>query len=240
MSFKDLTPEQRAAMVAKSAATRRANAAAKTRAALEAVQTPSDKGISRQASAQVLAAFNEPAEPQTLADLGFVAPVEEAPGLDVLSVEEIEAARIAGRKKYADEQKRKARQAATDAAYDDARRDAGTMPADEEEARARKEIVSIRIQMPTLRKPTGGELPPEPIILDQRVFVSGRTYQVERHVANYLASLMDHVRRHVNQVDGRSKTYYAQDVGQMIYQGGTAAGGAGGPSFDAIHRRPAA
>lgn len=222
MSFKHMTPEQREAARAKGAATRAVTKAAKL-------------------AAQPLQPFNEPIEPQepaTLADLGFRAE-EEALIDDVLTPEEIEAAKVAGRKKYADEQRKKARQAALDGAYDEARRDAGTMPADEEEARQRNELVQIRIQMPTLRKPTGGELPPEPILIDQKVFVSGRTYTVERHVAVYLASLMDHARRHVNQVDGRSKTYYAQEIGQMIYQGGVAAGGPGGPSFDALHRRPA-
>lgn len=221
MSFKDLTPEQRAAMREKSAATRRANAAKRAVAI-----PPSDEGE----------------RPVSLADLGFAAAIDDdvLPTDGLLTAEEIEAAKAAGRKKYLDEQKKKARQAMTDLAYDEARREAGVMPPDEEDRKAREELVQVRVQMPTLRKPTGGELPPEPILLDQRLFVSGRTYTVERHVAVYLVGLMDLARRHVNQVDGRSKTYYAEGVGQMIYQGGAAAGGPAGPSFGAIHRRPAA
>jgi hypothetical protein len=102
-------------------------------------------------------------------------------------------------------------------------------------------MVTIRVSMPALRKAAGhGELPPEPIIIDQKIFHSGVSYQVPRAQAVYIASLMDLARRHVNQVDGRSRTYYAEGVGQMIYQGGAAAGGgSAGQSFEAIHRRPA-
>jgi hypothetical protein len=49
---------------------------------------------------------------------------------------------------------------------------------------------------------------------------------------------MDKNRRHLAQVDGRSRTVYHAGSGQMIYQGGAATGGPAGPSFAAIHRRP--
>ena len=221
MSFKDFTPEQRKAAQAKSAATRLANKAKKL-AAPELMNEPI-----------------EAQEPATLADLGCAAPTEDDFVAEILTSEEIEAAKEAGRKRYRDEERAKAKKAALDAAYDEARREAGAMPADEDEARALHELVQVRVMLPTLRKPIGGELPPEPIIIDQRVFVSGRTYTVERHVAVFLVSMMDLARRHINQVDGRSRTYYAQEQGTMIYQGGTAAGGPTGPSFDAIHRRAA-
>lgn len=214
MSFKDITPEKRAAMVAKAAATRRAKAAIKA-APLEAPELPQDA-------------------PPTLASLGFGAATE------YLSTEEIAAAQEAGRKRYRDEQRSLARKAAVDAAYNEARSESGAVPPDEEWLRYQLDLVQVRIQMPTMRKPGGGELPPEPIIIDQKLFVSGRTYTVERHVGVYLASLMDLARRHVNQVDGRSRTYYSQEIGTMVYQGGEAKGGGPAVTFDAIHKRAAA
>jgi hypothetical protein len=94
--------------------------------------------------------------------------------------------------------------------------------------------------MPRLRKPTGGDHPPDPIIIDQTAYHSGRHYKRPRGRALYCLYVMDQARRHVNQVDGRSQTYYHANTGQMVYQGGTAAGGGMfGTSFDALHKRPA-
>ena len=220
MSFKDLTDDQRKAMREKSAATRRANAAkrhAETPPPALATDVPS------------------------LADLGFAAELEEDFVPDgFLTAEEILAAEEEGRRRYRDEQRKKARKSIADAAFLAAQQADGTEPPDAAELRYQTELVQVRVEMPRLRKPTGGEQPPEPIILDQRVFVSGRTYTVERRLAVYLADLMDKARRHVNQVDGRGRVYYSQEAGAVIYQGGLAQGGVVSPSFDAIHRRPAA
>jgi U3 small nucleolar ribonucleoprotein component len=178
-------------------------------------------------------------EPMTLADLGL-APADD-PFDDVLTAAEISEIRKAARTKVDAERKNKHKKALMDAALEEYRREAGEIPLDEEQRKYNEEMVTIRVSMPTLRKAAGhGEHAPEPIILDQKIFHSGGTYTVPRAQAVYIANLMDLARRHVNQVDGRSRTYYAEPVGQMIYQGGTAAGGGSiGQSFDAIHRRPA-
>lgn len=176
---------------------------------------------------------SEPAisEPETLP------PAEEEPLDDILTKEEIEAIRREAKKKIAEESRKERRQAFMKAALDDARREAGTMPQSEEWKREMDEEVTVYVDLPRLRKVTGGELPPDPIMLDQRVFVAGRTYRVPKRVAIYLQDLMDKARRHVRSVDGRSFTQYDERVGQMIYQGGVAGGGPNGPSFDAIHQR---
>lgn len=226
MSFKDLTPDQRQAMREKSAATRKANREARLSA---------EKPPHREAAAPIIAE-----QAPTLADLGFV-PEEDDLTLsdDILTPEEIRAAEEAGRKRYRDEQRSKRKKAIADAAYTGAQREDGAMPVDEADLAYQTELVQVYVQMPRMRKPMGGEHPPEPIILDGRVYASGRTYSVERRVAVYLADLMDKARRHVNQVDGRGRIMYNEQIGTMIYQGGIAQGGPNGPTFDAIHRRAA-
>jgi hypothetical protein len=120
------------------------------------------------------------------------------------------------------------------------RRKAGEIPADEEAKKYNAELVSVYVQMPTLRKPNGGEHEPEPIILDQKVYRSGRWYHdVPRGVAVYLMDRMDQARRHVSQVEGRSRSYFNPSQFQVVHQGGTAAGGGSlGLAFDSIHKRP--
>jgi hypothetical protein len=120
------------------------------------------------------------------------------------------------------------------------RRKAGEIPADEELKKYNAELVSVYVQMPTLRKPNGGEHDPEPIILDQKVYRSGRWYHdVPRAVAVYLMDRMDQARRHVSQVEGRSRSYFNPSQFQVIHQGGAAAGGGSlGLAFDSIHKRP--
>jgi hypothetical protein len=222
MSMKDWTPEQRREMQRKAAETRAANKAAKASRPPRPNPPPS-----------------QPEEPLTLAALGLGSP--EEPFDDVLTAAEIAEIRKAARAKVDAERKNKHKKALMDAALDEFRREAGEIPVDEEQRRYNEEMVTLHVSMPTLRKAAGhGEHAPEPIIIDQKIFHSGRSYQVPRAQAVYIASLMDLARRHVNQVDGRSRTYYAEGIGQTIYQGGPAAGsGGGGASFDAIHRRPA-
>jgi hypothetical protein len=221
MSFKDFTPEQRRANAEKAAATRRAKAAAKRQEAV-------DGGLP------------DTQEAPTLADLGLK--VEDDGSYwesEILTEAEKDAIRAAERKRIHDEERAAARKAFVEEIRQQVRREAGTIPVSEEDKAYREELVQVRVQMPALRKPTGGEQAPEPILLDGRVYVSGRTYTVERQVAVFLVSIMDQNRRMVNQADGRSRAYYAERAGTMIYQGGLAQGGGMGPSFDAIHRRPA-
>lgn len=123
-------------------------------------------------------------------------------------------------------------------AIDRQRRKAGEIPDDEELKKYNEEKVSVYVQMPTLRKPTGGEHAPEPIIIDQKFYVSGRWYHdIPRALAVYLMDRMDQARRHVNTVEGRSRSYFSPTSFQMVHQGGVAYGG-GGPSFDGVHQRP--
>lgn len=163
-------------------------------------------------------------------------PIEEERLDDLLSNDEIEEIRARARKKVADEDKKERANKFYEAALNDARRAAGIMDPAEEYRQEMAEQVRVFIDLPRLRKAAGGELAPDPIIIDQRMFVAGQVYEVERGLAIYLYYLMDQARRHVNAVDGRSRTYYNGSA--MIYQGGQALGGPTGPSFDAIHRRP--
>lgn len=228
MSFKDLTPEARRAAQAKAAATRRqknADARAARLAAANAEPQP------------------EPAEiAPTLAELGLRAEPEDDIRLDeILTNEEIEAIKVRARAQVAADRKKARSKILMDLALAEARRESGDTPVDEERERELAQITSIRINLPRLRLANGREAQPDPIIIDQRMFVHGRTYQVTVAQYEYLMDLMNKAWMHVAQVDGRSRTYYSEQIGTMIYQGGMASGGSlgVGVSFDAVHRRAA-
>ena len=220
MSFADIPPEKRREMRAK------------------AQETRNRKKAEKLAAEQAGAAETPP----TLADLGLVAEPEDDYRIDpeeILSNEEIEAIRAEAKAKVAADQKKARRKLVYDLAMVEARREAGEIPFDEERERELAEKTQIRINLPRHRLATGRELPPDPIILDQRIFNHGRTYTVTRAEAEYLMDRMARSWEHMAQVDGRSKTYYNEQLGTMMYQGGAATGGGGfGMSFDSIHRRP--
>jgi hypothetical protein len=174
---------------------------------------------------------HEAAEPQ-------IVKAEEEDLFDgILTQEELEAIRKAAREKVGEEKKKEIARAYMEEQLDLARREAGTMPGDEAFRKYMEEEVEVYVDLPRLRKVTGGELAPDPIMIDQQMFVAGRHYRVPRALGLYLNDLMDKARRHVRAVDGRSYTQYDERIGQMVYQGGIAAGGPGSPGFDAIHQR---
>jgi hypothetical protein len=233
MSFAHLTPEQRRAAQQKSAATRKANrdASKKRLAGMNNVMLEPDaeETLDRLASLDV-------AEPLILKT-----PEPEDAWIEgILTDAEKEELRAAAQKKAREDKHKAARAAYAKEQLEIARRDLGSVPADEEFRTLMQEEVRIYIDMPRMRKPTGGEQDPEPIIIDQVAYSSGRYYSVDRGKAIYIQHLMDQARRHVNQIDGRSRTYYNAGIGQMIYQGGPAIGGGSlGTSFDALHKRSA-
>jgi hypothetical protein len=196
--------------------------------------TPQDK-LAAAALAEIAAAKAEPevSEPQVLPS-----PVDEERLDDLLDDDEIAEIKARAKRDVDKERKKERAKKLYDAALAEARREAGTMPADEAFAAEMEQSVQIYIDLPRLRKANGGEVDPDPIIIDQRIFQPGRTYTVNMGLAIYLNDLMDKNRRHLAQVDGRSRTVYHQSSGQMIYQGGAASGGPNGPSFGAIHKRP--
>lgn len=218
-SFKDLSPEQRRVMLAKSHETARRNRQAKAAA---------KKAPPKEAEPA------EPAEPMQLPS-----PIDEDLLDGILS--ETEKAEIVAeaRKKVREEQKKKVRKAYAEQAVLDARRAVGVVPANEEFDLTMKEKVSVFIDMPRMRKPNGGVQDPEPIIIDGTIYVTGRSYEVERGKAIYLTWLMDQNRHHVNQVNGYPRAYYEPNRMQVMWQGGTASGGSFGPGFDSLHKRPA-
>ena len=223
MSFAHFTPEQRAEAQRKSAETRRRK-----------------KGRWRPRS-------HEPAvsaeTPVSLEDLGLAADVEEDYRLDdILSNAEIEAIRVKAREDVAKERRKARARTFLDLATEEARREHGMVPVDEARQRELEEMTEIRITLPRLRTPppNSRDIPPDPIILDQRMFFHGRTYQVTRAQFEYIADLQNRAWMHMAQVEGRGRTYYSDTLGTMVYQGGTAQGGAfGATSFDAVHRRSA-
>ena len=214
MSWAHLSPEAREAARVKGLEKRRANKAAKL-AALEA-------------------------GPEISQPVDLVPVIEPDPTLDLLSDEEIEEIRAQEKKKYDAEKKNLLKKAAAEQIRLELRRTGGDIPDDEEQVRRNKEMVLITIRMPRLRKPNGGEQDPEPIIIDRKMFAPNRTYEVTRGQADMLQWIMDSARKHVNSVDGRSRSYYSGELGTVIHQGGIASGGGSlGTSFDSIHRRPA-
>ena len=231
MSF---TPEGRQ----KALATKARKKAERLAAAAKAGQSPVDEVISKKIASEALAEF-----PQTLADLGLAAEPEDDFRLDdILSNEEIEAIRAKAREDVAKERKKARARSFLDLATEEARREYGMVPADEARQRELEEMTEIRITLPRLRTPppNSRDIPPDPIILDQRLFSHGRTYQVTRAQYEYIMDLQHKAWMHMAQVEGRSRTYYSDTLGTMVHQGGIAYGGPSGPSFDAIHRRPAA
>jgi hypothetical protein len=194
--------------------------------------------VAKAALAEIAAAAKAEGEAEVSEPMVLPSPIDEERLDDLLDDDEI--AEIKARaKRDVDKERRKERaKKLYDAALAEARREAGTMPADEAFAAEMEEPVQIYIDLPRLRKANGGEVDPDPIIIDQRIFQPGRTYTVNMGLAIYLNDLMDKNRRHLAQVDGRSRTVYHQGSGQMIYQGGAASGGPNGPAFAAIHKRP--
>jgi hypothetical protein len=177
-------------------------------------------------------------EPEVSEPLTLPSPIDEDRLDDLLDDDEIAEIKARARREVDKERKKARAKKLYDAALAEARREAGTLPVDEAWAAEMEQPVRVYIDLPRLRKANGGEVDPDPIIIDQRIFQAGRTYEVPFGMAVYLNDLMDKNRRHMAQVDGRSRTVYHQSTGQMIYQGGAAAGGPGGPSFTAIHKRP--
>jgi hypothetical protein len=218
-TFADMTPEQRAAARAKAHESARRNREAK-----KALLTP-----------------DAPPEAEVAEPVKIAAPVDELDPFDgLLTDEEKTEIERAANKRAREDQRKKLKAAYAKEMLEKAQRELGSTPPDEAHKQWVEEQVRIYVDMPRLRKPTGGEHDPEPIIIDQTAYASGRYYDVPRGKAIYLLYLMDQAKRHVNQVDGRSRTYYNQTSGQMIYQGGAASGGGSfGTSFDALHKRPA-
>jgi hypothetical protein len=214
--FQNWTAEQRSAFAKKAEATKRAKREMEKPA--EAEEVP------------------EVAKPVKLA-----APEDNYDEFDgLLSDAEKAEIEAAARKRAREEKRKKIKSAYAKEMLEKAQREIGTMPVDEEWRAYNEEPCRIYVDMPRMRKPDGkGEHDPEPIMIDQTIYASGRYYEVPRGTAVYINWLMDQARRHINQVDGRSRTYFNQASGQMVYMGGVAQGGGSlGPSFDALHKRP--
>jgi hypothetical protein len=199
--------------------------------------TPQDK-IAAAALAEIAAAKEKVEEPEISEPVMLPSPIDEERLDDLLDNDEIAEIKARARREVDKEAKKERAKKLYDLALAEARREVGTMPADEAFAAEMEQQTQIYIDLPRLRKANGGEVDPDPIIIDQRQFHAGHTYTVNMGLAIYLNDLMDKNRRHLAQVDGRSRTVYNQSSGHMIYQGGAASGGPNGPSFAAIHRRP--
>jgi hypothetical protein len=219
-NWRDLTPEQRRAHSEKARATR----LARKERALARAREADDARIE---------------EPEVAKPVKLAAAAEDV--FDGLLTDE-EKAEIdrASDKRAREDQRKKIKAAYVKESLARAQREIGTAPPDEEWKAYNEEMCRIYVDMPRMRKPDGkGEHDPEPIIIDQTMYASGRFYAVSRGTAVYINWLMDQARRHVNQVDGRSRTYFNQASGQMVFMGGTAQGGGSlGTSFDALHKRP--
>lgn len=169
-------------------------------------------------------------------------PAEDLRLDDILSDEEIAEIRREARAKALREQKEARKKAVADEELRKARRSLGETPQDEVHRQDMEEPTRVFVQMPRLRKPTGGEQDPEPIIIDQKIYTSGRWYTVPKGRAIYMRWLMAMAERHVDQVDGRSRARFNPGTYQVEWTAGVpnsaAAGGTLAPSFETIHRRP--
>jgi len=218
-------------MVAKRKATiARKKAEAATEAAAEPIDEEEVERLQRAMPAE---------EPRTLADLGLAAEPEDDLRLDdILTNEEIEAIKAKALEDALKQRRQERAKKFLALATEEARRKLDMVPPDEAREKEMAEVVSIRINMPRHRLANGREAQPDPIIIDQRMYVHGHTYQVPRVQAEYITSQQFLSWQHMACVDGRSRTYYSEQLGTMMHQGGIASGGPGGPSFEAINRRP--
>jgi hypothetical protein len=167
-------------------------------------------------------------------------PAEESFVDDILTPEELAAEREAALAEFQRDRKARARKAARERFLDEIRHEAGDVSDEDLLDEEMREPTRVYINLPTLRTPTGNEIPPDPIIIDGAVFHQGTWHTVPRHQALMLHSMMALAFRHVAQVDGRSRTYYNRNLGTVVHQGGVAAGGSSAmPGFDALHKRPA-
>lgn len=244
MSFKDIPPEKLREMQERSAATRKANAAARKAAAANTAPPPLDPDLQPSSPEAGPAAQYIP--PPTLADLGLPTADEANEDFGLLSEEEKEAIRVEARTKVEKEKKLAARKVYMDQAMFEARSAGGSVTPEELRAKELDDLMFIRIQLPSLRTATGRDVPPDPIIIDQRVFANGWSGYVPRGQYEYLQDMMNRSWAHVGQVEGRSRTYYNGATGQQMragfmeaqtidgvqvmragYQGGYASGGGG-------------
>jgi len=201
---------------AKAAETRRQNREERARLLIESLRVPAEP---------------EPFDPTGDDDLSLD---------NLLSKDEIEEIRRTERVKFLAEQKRIARDAAIARVRAEVRDEIGATPEQEAHNRWLAELETVTINLPRLRQPNGREAPPEPLRINGRRYDHGRTYTVERGLAQFLMWQMNQAHMHVAQVDGRSRNYYNEQTGRMMYQGGPMSGGAPSMSFEGIHRRPAA
>jgi hypothetical protein len=105
----------------------------------------------------------------------------------------------------------------------EARSAGGTVSAEELRTKELDDLMFIRIALPSLRTATGRDIPPDPIIIDQRVFANGWAGYVSRGQYEYLQDMMNRSWQHVGQVEGRSRTYYNGATGQQMRTGALAA-----------------
>lgn len=158
----------------------------------------------------------------------------------VLTADEQEKIREEAARQALEEQHKALVKAFKDEELRKARRALGETPADEVFRQDMEEMTRIFVQLPSLRKPTGGVLPPDPIVIDQVFYPSGRWYTVPKAQAIYMQWLMNQAEQHVNQVDGRPRAYYNAGTGRVDWGSGPAGiGASAGVGFDALHKRPA-
>jgi len=215
MAFKDWTPERRAQAQAKRAETLRKR---KETALGGLSETP--------------VPLREPDE--------YIPAATEPDDFDgVLTPEEIREIEAKARTDVLAEQKAARKKAYMSEARDRARRALNAMPEDEERQKWLDELVDIHIHLPRLRQHGGGDIAADPIILDQKMFRSGRTYSVTRAQGMTLMEIVGHRWRHQEQVEGSSRTYFNHELGQVVHQGGVARGGMmqSGPTFAGVNRR---
>jgi hypothetical protein len=232
--FSTLTTEERRALAAKGAETRRRNAAARKAAVSAGAETSRKVKLTDPENSRVSLG------PAPLTDIEHAQTEEEPEGRldDLLSDEEIVEIYAQARVKVANERKAARKKELMDRAVEEERRGLGLIPQSTAYRKWLDELVEIDIRIARLRRPNGSEAPPDPILIDGRAFHHGRRETVTRAQAITLLDIMNKQHQHVAHVDGRPRVHYNEQIGRIMYQGGFANGGIGGPEFGNIHRRP--
>jgi hypothetical protein len=247
MSFKNMTPGQRKLMRDRALETRMLKKAekeaevnkAKAAIAAEKAAAPAPEAAPPAEVAEPVDEMPAAGEAPTLASLGIVAAPDDDFFGYVIPEDERRRIEAEARAQVEAEERAKVVRAYKAQALDDARRRSGAMPEDEERLKELAELTTVRIHLPKLRLANGRECPPDPIIIDQRMFMHGQDVRVTRGQGEYLVYLMAERWKHQAQVDGRSRNYYNEDFGRVMWNGqAPASGGSAGPSFDSVHKRP--
>jgi hypothetical protein len=214
---KPQTPEHRAAILAGAAAARERKRLAKL------------SGLPPEDAPEPIEYVEPPAD--KLAEIEEMDADTEALIADgILTREEVLQLRLDAATKVMAERKAAAKKSVLAKLVEKERAEGGLLSVDQAARKWAEELVDVQIRLPSLKPAPGqgmGRITPDPIRLDNRIYVHGRNYRVSREVAQTLYDQMGKAVKHHAQIAGESPAYYNASQGVYMWQGGVATGSHG-------------